>query len=479
MALILVLTPAGALCAPAGPLSGRIVVDGLFTDWSDRSRVHEVSAPDPEDRSALIEAVWIHSDRDRLSLRARLSRQVLLQGNSRLVLHIDTDGDPGTGLPVDGLGADFSWHFSEREGRLRVMGVPVRLIQSDVELRQAPVISADEFEISVARRVSVVGAPFLPTPRIALTLREESEGQVIGSTGPLEVDLDPQAPPPPPPVRVPEKDPDQFRTLTYNVLYDGNFERPLPFRRILGALEPDVLCLQEIYRHSVDESLAWIRHILPNTTWHAAGFGQGVILSRFPVLEWGPIGTRRRGAWAILDTPDGKLAVVNPHAPCCQDDAGRQDEFDALTAWIRDSRASGLLDPRTPVIVAGDMNLVGDAQQLTTLLEGAIVDTATHGPAAPPDGDGTPFVDVAPYHLSGTETYTWRSDLGEFAPGKLDYILYTDSVLGLGRSFVLWTPDLDETALREAGLEVEDTRVASDHLPVVADFYFRAATSSR
>lgn len=478
-ALSIQLLPMLAGDVKAMPLPGHIVVDGLYPDWIEATPIYQAPEVAPGAEPPLVTAVWIHSDRDRLSLRIRLASEVSLQGNSGLVLHLDTDGNPATGLAVDGLGADFSWSFSEREGRIRVMGVPIRVMQSDVDLRQAPVVSATEFEISLARWISVAGEPMLAAPAVAMTLREESRGLTGRSTGRLQIALDDQPPPPPPPVTIPERSRGHFRVLTYNVLFDGCFERPLPFRRILGALEPDIVSLQELYRHSTEETLGWIRRVLPNSEWYAAGFGQGVILSRFPVVDWGPIGTQRRGAWALLDTPDGKLAVVNPHPPCCGNDAGRQEEFDALTAWIRDSRASGLLEPGTPVVVAGDMNLVGDSRQLDTLLRGAIVDTATHGRATPPDGDGTPLADALPYHLTGTESYTWRSDDGEFAPGKLDYIVYSDSVLGLGNAFILWTPELSEDALREAGLEADDTVRASDHLPVVADFYFRAAASSR
>ena len=129
--------------------------------------------------------------------------------------------------------------------------------------------------------------------------------------------------------------------------------------------------------------------------------------------------------------------------------------------------------PGMPVIVAGDLNLVGHSRQLRTLLEGAILDTATHGPGRPLDWDGTALADAAPLHTTGRETYTWRGDDSPFAPGRLDFILYTDSVLELANGFVLWTPDLRDADLERTGLHARDTVTASDHLPVVADFVFR------
>ncbi len=270
-----------------------------------------------------------------------------------------------------------------------------------------------------------------------------------------------------------------MRLVTYNVLFDGCFERPAPFRRILRALDPDVLSLQEIYNHSLEETRALIASILPGATWYTAGNGQGPIVSRYPIRDSGPMGGAGRGSWALIKAPAGDLLVINPHPPCCDDDAGRRREFDAIAAWVSDARASGRLTHETPIVIAGDMNLVGESRQLRTLLTGAISDTATYGASAAPDGDGTALADAMPYHLTGREAYTWRGDDGAFAPGRLDYVVYSDSVLRLARSFVLWTPDLPEDYLAAAGLQREDTAVASDHLPVVADFSFVAADSSR
>lgn len=463
------------------PLSEWIVVDGRFADWEGIDPVFQSEAPGSSMGTLEIENVWASSDQDRLYLRIKFSASTLLQGNSGVVLYVDTDGDTDTGTTVDGIGAELSWSFSDREGSVRVLDLPIRVIQSAVGLRQAPNMTASEFEVSLDRRSTLIGTPFLPHSPVSILFRvEEAEsGTVMGSTGWLDLLLEDRPRPAIPEGPLDREDPAHLRVLTYNVFFDGLFERPDSFRRILQALDPDILSLQELYLHSVKQTRNWIAAALPEREWHAAGFGQGVILSRFPVHEWGGIGNERRGAWALLDTPKGRMAFINPHAPCCENDAGRQEEFDAIAAWIRDSRTVGRLGPRTPVIVAGDMNLVGDSRQLNTLLHGAIVDTTRHGPASPPDGDGSSLSDAMPYHLPATESYTWRNDRSVFAPGKLDYIVYTDSVLELGRSFVLWTPDLSARTLQQWGLQPEDTAIASDHLPVVADFRFRARDSSR
>jgi endonuclease/exonuclease/phosphatase family metal-dependent hydrolase len=179
----------------------------------------------------------------------------------------------------------------------------------------------------------------------------------------------------------------------------------------------------------------------------------------------GSTGSEREGIWAFLAPPDpswprGPL-ILNPHPPCCGNESGREEEIGRAMAWLRGARERGELMADTPVIVAGDMNLVGWSRQLRMLLEGGGHDAAHAGDA---------LSDAAPRHLGGHDTYTWRNDHSAFAPGRLDFILYGDKLLELGRNFVLWTPELDAETLAALGLEPGDTAVASDHLPVIADF---------
>ena len=465
--------------------AGTVVVDGRFEDWEGVAAVIE---PAPADSRAqgLVEGVWVASNADRLHLRLRLSREISLQGgNDRdgIVLYLDRDHDADTGLPVGAMGADFWWAFGRSEGRAYALGLPVRVGQGDVGLRRAPTVTAREFEISFDRRAPVLGEPFLPGSRIRIHVGEGAPLRPEGPPGaapatPPTVVLD-GAPPVPPEIADPAReDPSHVRVLSYNVRFDGLFDRPEPFRRILRAVDPDIVSFQEIYDHSAETVRALVAEILPETPWHAVRDRRsGVVASRFPIRASGSLGEAARGLWAVLETPAGEMVVLNPHPPCCGDDDGREEELDLMAAWIRDARAAGRVSPDTPLIIAGDLNLVGRSRQVATLLEGAIVDTATHGPPRPPDGDGTALADVVPHHLTGREVYTWRGDAGPFAPGRLDYIVYTDSVLGVGTRFVLSTPELPQDLLERLGLRAADTKEASDHLPVVADFYRRAASS--
>jgi endonuclease/exonuclease/phosphatase family metal-dependent hydrolase len=115
------------------------------------------------------------------------------------------------------------------------------------------------------------------------------------------------------------------------------------------------------------------------------------------------------------------------------------------------------------------MNLVGRASQVRTLLAGEIADEESFGPSHSADWDASPLADAEPRHAGGRDTFTWRDASSSFAPGRLDYIVFSDSVARLGNSFVLATEELDDATLDRYDLRRDDTLEASDHLPVVAD----------
>jgi hypothetical protein len=62
-------------------------------------------------------------------------------------------------------------------------------------------------------------------------------------------------------------------------------------------------------------------------------------------------------------------------------------------------------------------------------------------------------------------TYTWHDDNIAFNPGRLDFMIYSDSVLRLGNHFVLFTPVMTADSLAAYGLQPQDVPAASDHLP--------------
>jgi hypothetical protein len=125
----------------------------------------------------------------------------------------------------------------------------------------------------------------------------------------------------------------------------------------------------------------------------------------------------------------------------------------------------------TPIILAGDANLVGYRSQYHTLREGIIQDTLAYGPTFAPDWDSTALADLHPPQFQRPFTYTWRGD--GFFPGRLDYVFYTDSVLGIGRRFVFDTVDLPAATLEKYQLRETDAPETYHHLPIVVDLILK------
>ncbi len=292
--------------------------------------------------------------------------------------------------------------------------------------------------------------------------------------------------------------PTDCRLLCYNVWQSSIFASVNPaqaakFARLVNALDPDVLCLQEV-SFSAASVASLLDSIVPHAgggSWfaHASPGSNDVIAAKYPLSLRAtatiPPGERDL-AMALVDLPDSlfghDLYAINAHFKCCGDDGNdpeRQQQADAITSWMRDARTPGGfidLPPNTPIAVVGDFNIIASYQPVATLLNGDVQDEATYGPDSPPDWDGSAGVDLRPAHNRREPyTYTWRDDFSSFAPGRLDYVTYTDSVVRVGNSFVLNTGLMSTAELTASGLQVWDVTTDAagedyDHLPLVVDF---------
>jgi endonuclease/exonuclease/phosphatase family metal-dependent hydrolase len=291
-----------------------------------------------------------------------------------------------------------------------------------------------------------------------------------------------------------------LRIATFNVFNDSIFNdfaaptvgsRKQRFMRMALKLNPDIWCFQEMYNQSTASVKTLMDAAQPLGTpngWYIyqPTFDEHVIASKYPISlgrnNTTPAGYRAV-AMGLVDLPaqfSHDLYLMNAHYRCCGDtlnDPERQKQSDAFVNWMRDLRNAGgnlTLTAGTAMMVLGDINLVGGPQPLTTLLNGDIQNELTYGIDSLPDWDGTTNSVVNAFHnLSGTENYTWRDDLQQFAPGRLDYMTYTDSVMTLRKAFVLNTMSMSPADLAASGLQQYDSVYnvqTYDHLPVFADF---------
>ncbi len=240
----------------------------------------------------------------------------------------------------------------------------------------------------------------------------------------------------------------RFRVVTYNIHKCRGFDRrtsPDRIISVLGELKADLICLQEVV-NAPDYSLLFdqrgrIARAFPN---HIACFGANrnlrggtygnLTLSKFPVLDWNNFDvTRKREARGVLRTDlslaDGRpLHVFNVHLGTGIFERRHQAQL------LVGEKILGAPDLTGPRIVLGDFNEWNKG--LTTFL---MRET---------------FRTFPPKHaLRFPKTF----------PGMLPFVTldhcYYESPLHL-LSTKLWR---SKTAL-----------VASDHLPLLADFTFTA-----
>jgi endonuclease/exonuclease/phosphatase family metal-dependent hydrolase len=366
---------------------------------------------------------------DRIYLRLTLPQAVVLQDSSGVVIYYDTDNDPATGLPAHGLGAEIRWDAGGRSGTAYTTGIDgltgrsVR--QADLELRAAPVLDSTDFEVSVRRPAAGGGAC-----RVAVEWNGRLQGvataiyrseRVLNSLSRA---------------RAPHAD---LRVLAYNVENDDLLDRADKKDRFLAefvALQPDIICFTEIYRHTAENTRARVAEVLPYML-HAAGDGSwdSRIVSRYPIIFSEPNGSFHA---ARVRSEDGTIdvMVLTAHLRCCSSDDIRKSQLEAIAAFVarlRTGRLAGV-PVDLPVILAGDLNLVRRDTQAFLAMQ-----------------QSTGLRPLPALHLNALEDYTWRSDASTYSPGRLDYILAGRGLVSR-RAFVYQSPT-----------------PPSDHLPLVAD----------
>ena len=485
----------GLAAGPAHSESAPIFLDGFFQDWTGAIE-HTDPAGDGAGGGVDFRAVDLANDDQSFFLRVEVTAEISLQETNNLVLYLDTDQSAATGTPISGIGAELRWRFGARQGTFYAGGGSTTVFQDDIRLRQLPSVTSPEFEVAIGRDVLPDGTHLLfPGSGMRVLLRHEVTGgdqaPNVGQLLTYTFDATPVSPPAA--IALPRQSPGDLRVTTWNVVdldQNGggwNAGATPSADRVLSALDPDVLCFQEIYDNSAAATAALIEGFLPSgpgEAWYARENSDVIVVSRFPVLgQWNLDGAAGDHNLAVLlDTQAAigrRLLLVGAHFFCCTNDAGREAECDRIMSFFGDAKTpGGAIDvpAGTMFLVTGDLNLVGDSQQLRTLLTGDIVDEATFGPDVAPDWDGSPLADLVSSQTERRFAYTWRNDFGSYAPGRLDFFIYSDSVVTAGNHFLLYTPEMSSGELATYGLQANDVTTVSDHVPHTADFRDRVAT---
>ena len=496
-ALVATIILAAVWLAPSHADSPAVLLDGSFEDWPA--------------------GVYAQADPYHLYLQLVFPEKIGLQ-SARVATHVllDLDDDAATGREVtpgadDGapLGVDLALLFAPVESR-DAGGIgggaaalaygpgqrETRLRHQQVGLAALPTYASRRFELRIPRHVlehRQVGAELRGAGTVrGLIRRIGADGEILWESAVLAFER-PVAAPAPSRARVdiPQRPADAVRIVSANVEWAAPLADPSPFARILAALDPDIVLLQEwdrverrpgrppIPRESAEAIAAWFNtHAPGERRWQARRSPElGIAIASRDTLS--ALGGERIGYQlrddddtllargvryiaAVADTRLGPVAVASLHLQCCgtwaaAEDLQRQAEAVTVNAALRSVLAES---SAVMALVGGDFNLVGARAPKQTIASGL-------------DLDGSDLA-VAPILALGDQSATtWRDPRAGFSPSRLDYMLYSDSSAEAVNAFALDTAVLDAASLRRHALRAEDSAF-SDHLPIVVDLRKRS-----
>ena len=362
----------------------------------------------------------------------------------------------------------------------------------DIHFQFAPTVAASRFEMSLRMPASGGGT---------LALQPGTD------MAPMVADFQAPATPPPPVKHADwpaDATGDVLRVVSWNVLFGNLIHERERAGKILAALDPDILLLQELEDEQDPREIADMLNATLGSEpapWNAVAspIGSGL---RSMAAARGGVHLPAAGTIARLDDPTrflraavlgvptehGMLIVASVHLRCCGgpgDEADLQRMAEALSLGhaidgivnemeARQRQLQRSLEQPMPaasgigvagMIIGGDLNLVGSAAPLTILAE----NRAAFGGR----GVSTTLVAADPLHLDGSSNATWSDKEKSFTPGRLDYLLYSPSTLAMRNAFILDTARVDPGALQLRALSSGDTAGVSDHAPLVLDIVLR------
>jgi|APSaa5957512535_1039671.scaffolds.fasta_scaffold00703_17 hypothetical protein len=474
------------LCLELIAQSGVITIDEDYSDW-DSNYTTFTDGVDVSGGLDLLE-VQVTNDEDYLFIKLTADSDFDLTDDlvdHELWMIIDADNDPSTGyFEQDGYGSELSLNFLDHSAWFNVPSTSVQVSYGDIGFVSAPTVTSNTFEIAIPRAIKPNGVHSLFSSDTIRILFDDriNDDQMPDDGEVFQYVFDDSPTDSLVPLNLAKLDSSDVRVTTYNLHLNSGWQGAsnlLNVQTVIQALDADVYAFQE----SSGSSAALVKNFMnlwiPLSTsngWYAKKQGDLITCSRWPFLEqWG----LTRNLATLIDLPSSyphDAIVFNAHLSCCANDDGRQEQVDELVEFLLDITSQSGIDTipdSTGIIITGDMNFVGYAQQITTMLTGDIQNTSTYGSGGPLDWDSTALSDAVPLHADQRMSHTWRDRDGDgYPPGRLDFQVFSDAVLNLEQGFVLDTEAMSPSRLNEYDLDELDTYWASDHLPVTVDYSF-------
>lgn len=459
-----------------------IFLDESYDDWSDEELLLEDTG-DPY-LGFDVEQLYVANDQEYLFIRLVFNQEVQLQDGSNVAIRIDLDNNPNTGFTVNGIGADLTFFLGTRSGFLNTNTSSININHEDIGLVVSPTVSSDQFEIAIRRNNSFAGIDFNMLDEISIRIEQNGNigDQLPNNNGGVSYSIDNNVNSSLYHSSLTKSQDTEYRLVSYNVKRDQLFEsdRFDAYRNILKSSNPDIIAFQEIYNHTASETRSLVAEMLGDdiSEWYTEKQGSDIILlSKFPIVFEDFVAGN--GAF-VIDLGEEEILLINAHLPCCENDTGRLGEIDEILAYIRDIQdGTGDYALRTgsPIIFCGDMNLVGFRDQLDNIVEGNIDNNNAYGPDLSENGADF-FVDSKAKTSGLPFSFTWFNGGSSFFPGRLDFVFYTPELIRAENSYSLNTPSLAQDQLQDLQIEENDSRVASDHCPMIFDFRFPNTVSN-
>ena len=461
-----------------------IKVDGFFDDWNGNLNTYIDDSTDSQGVELL--GFSACNDNEYLYIKIKLANEIDLTEQfynpAEIFINIDSDNNSSTGYYTNNIGSEYGINFFDKfvfdDTNFPIVDT---LSLYDLDIIPLPTYSSDEFEIAINRS--------LFSDTICISIREKIGNDYMPDNGSIFTYIfDNCSSPTTTATDFSKNNPDNLRLMTYNVWSNGliSNNRIDEHRRIFASANADIITYQECGNTTYNDVMGFLN---TNPTYYPYIYPDlnsgNLTISKYPSLQSWQVANKIDAE--LIDLPDSiystDILIINGHPPCCSNNQGRQENFDALIKFIHDAKTfGGIIDLpfNTPISFSGDMNLVGYSEQYNTIINGTISDTILFGNGGFPDWDNTSLEDQICYFNEKDITYTWdksNPSSGDFPPGRLDFVFFTNSVMSVDKSFVISTEHMSPALLSQNNLFFNDSD-ASDHLPLVVDFVLPATTQT-
>jgi len=475
-----------------------IGIDGTFDDWNNATANYTDAQGDGASYDLL--SFSVSNDSTNLFIKFTLDQEIQLNYGNNLWFEIDADNNPNTGYSVNGIGVELAIKFGDKKIYFNLNDGGTEYPKpADIDLVILPTVTSDTYEISIGRDVLPDGVHELFTSNTIKMFFADfnSGGDYMPSSGVFEYTFDNSAVEYYQPISFEKENENDVRLMTFNTEYDGliDADRTDAFKRIIAAVKPDIITFNECWNTEWYDARDFLNDCVPITDsyWKCYKVDDGnITCSKYDFTENYSITTNSiisnyttRITASLIDLPSTypiDIIVINSHLKASNGDdenTQRQNEVDSIISFINKikTEGDGIIEDipyGTPFVISGDLNLVGDSQQLKTLLTGE----QENGTILLPDWDDTDLNNVISFQTDKRMAFTISDEGSDYWPGRIDYAICSDVGATVSKAYTINTLAMSSERLAEYGLNIDDTKIASDHLAKVTDFIIEDATES-